>query len=226
MHSRGDLVRTSLAQGAQLVQASLLIGTKQEQPGEEEHGQESLGEHALCRMYQASDGWIFIAALPAEKTLLTNIKAFEDLTLEILNCDEKTQLYIQQKLSFYPVDHWVEVFTASGFGVHRVDSLQEVTTRYLHEGQSQELQSVWNDGRTLSWLRFTDHPAGTAVELSAPAHIRLQNAKIRLLQPTPKQGTHTREILVELGYSEETICLLYTSPSPRDLSTSRMPSSA
>ena len=156
-------------------------------------------------MYQTSDGWIFIAGLPAEKTLLSNIKAFGDLTLEILNSDEKTQLYLQQKLSFYPVDHWVEVFTATGFGVHRVDSLQDVSSRYLHEGQSQELQSVWNDGRTLSWLRFTDHPAGSAVELSAPAHVRLQNAEIKLLQPTPKQGTHTREILVELGYSEEAI---------------------
>lgn len=205
MDSRGDLARTSLAQGAQLVQVSLLIGTKQEQPGQEAHGQESLGEHALCRMYQTSDGWIFIAGLPAEKTLLSNIKAFGDLTLEILNSDEKTQLYLQQKLSFYPVDHWVEVFTATGFGVHRVDSLQDVSSRYLHEGKSQELQSVWNDGRTLSWLRFTDHPAGSAVELSAPAHVRLQNAEIKLLQPTPKQGTHTREILVELGYSEEAI---------------------
>ena len=205
MRSRGDLVRTSLAQGAQLVQASLLIGTKQEQPGEEAHGQESLGEHALYRLYQTSDGWIFIAAVPAERTLLTNIKAFEDLTTDVLNSDKKTQHYLQQKLSFYPVDHWLEVFTASGFGVHRVDSLQDVSNRYLQEGQSEELQLVWNDGRTLSWLRITDHPAGSAVELSAPAHVRLQNAKIRLLQPTPKQGTHTREILIELGYSEETI---------------------
>ena len=36
-------------------------------------------------------------------------------------------------------------------------------------------------------------------------------------------------ISVGLGYEQayrESICLLYTSPSPRDLSTSRMPSSA
>ena len=30
----------------------------------------------------------------------------------------------------------------------------------------------------------------------------------------------------ELSVAQPTICLLYTSPSPRDLSTSRMPSSA
>ena len=34
------------------------------------------------------------------------------------------------------------------------------------------------------------------------------------------------EIVINLGYLGEQICLLYTSPSPRDLSTSRMPSSA
>ena len=28
------------------------------------------------------------------------------------------------------------------------------------------------------------------------------------------------------GYAKDNVCLLYTSPSPRDLSTSRMPSSA
>ena len=30
----------------------------------------------------------------------------------------------------------------------------------------------------------------------------------------------------KMGHMIEEICLLYTSPSPRDLSTSRMPSSA
>ena len=33
-------------------------------------------------------------------------------------------------------------------------------------------------------------------------------------------------MVLEEVYMENVICLLYTSPSPRDLSTSRMPSSA
>ena len=36
---------------------------------------------------------------------------------------------------------------------------------------------------------------------------------------------HTIEVVPEI-YDQNKICLLYTSPSPRDLSTSRMPSSA
>ena len=51
---------------------------------------------------------------------------------------------------------------------------------------------------------------------------------ILVLACTKAQGTHHHEgtiidVQVELSTS---ICLLYTSPSPRDLSTSRMPSSA
>ena len=216
MCSRGDLVRTSLAQGAQLVQISLLIGTQHKQPGQEAQGQDSLGEHALYQLYRACDGWLFIAAQPTEKVLLTKVKEFEDLTGDVLNNDEKVRLYLQRKLSLKSVDHWVAVFNTSGLGAHRVDSLEDVGSRYLHEGSSEELQSVWSDGRTLSWVRFTDHPVGGAVELSAPAYVRMKNSKIRLLQPTPKQGTHTREILVELGYSEEAISQLLGDAVIRD----------
>ena len=203
--NRGDLVRTSLAQGAQLVQASLLIGTAHQQPGNEPSGQESTGEHALYRMYKSADGWIFVAALRTEQSMLTGVNGFEDLSDDVLNSDEKLQCYLQAKLALNPVDYWIDVFTQLGLGVHRVESLQDICKRYRHEGSSDALQSTWNDGRTLSWVRYSDHPAGSAVELSAPAYAKLQKSTVRLLSPTPKQGAHTREVLTEIGYSEETI---------------------
>ena len=203
--NRGDLVKTSLAQGAQLVQASLLIGTENQQPGEEAQGQDALGEHPLCRLYQVSDGWIFIAALPAEKKRLTQIDEFRDLSNEVLDTEDKLQHCLELTFAIKPVDYWVDVFKPTGIGVHCVDSLQDACTRHLHEGSTDYLLSAWNDERTLSWVRFTDHAAGGAVELAAPAYARLRHSKIRLLSPTPKQGTHTRELLVELGYSENAI---------------------
>ena len=39
-----------------------------------------------------------------------------------------------------------------------------------------------------------------------------------------KQTYH--DCMAQLNHSDSNDCLLYTSPSPRDLSTSRMPSSA
>ena len=43
---------------------------------------------------------------------------------------------------------------------------------------------------------------------------------------TRQSLTNLGHILEEAGYSHADICLLYTSPSPRDRSLSRMPSSA
>ena len=41
-----------------------------------------------------------------------------------------------------------------------------------------------------------------------------------------EKGLEYENIQVDLENGEQMSCLLYTSPSPRDLSTSRMPSSA
>ena len=40
------------------------------------------------------------------------------------------------------------------------------------------------------------------------------------------ENLHDSYVLENVSDEEELCCLLYTSPSPRDLSTSRMPSSA
>ena len=52
-----------------------------------------------------------------------------------------------------------------------------------------------------------------------------------LLMDLPETAAFVERELKNMGYEPEYICqsgicLLYTSPSPRDLSTSRMPSSA
>ena len=64
-------------------------------------------------------------------------------------------------------------------------------------------------------------------EIAMPDFSRLQQLK----QPAPKAtiATHTVEHhgqTLKDDYHWLKDCLLYTSPSPRDLSTSRMPSSA
>jgi len=142
--------------------------------------------------------------------LLAGIDAFTGLHAEVLDSDERLQDFMEQTLGAKPVDYWIEIFNRAGVVAHRVDSLKDVCTRNIHEGSTQYLQSTWRDERTISWARFTDHCAGGAVELSAPAYVRLRNSTIRLLSPTPKQGADTCEVLVELGYSEKDIDVLLT----------------
>ena len=63
-------------------------------------------------------------------------------------------------------------------------------------------------------------------------HHRNRNLAIMQLVLTELERKVREEIIIEVAVDEfgvnhkPMICLLYTSPSPRDLSTSRMPSSA
>ena len=54
----------------------------------------------------------------------------------------------------------------------------------------------------------------------------IEDAALMMGTPSNKQIMRDADLLKEDGEAAVGGCLLYTSPSPRDLSTSRMPSSA
>jgi len=57
--------------------------------------------------------------------------------------------------------------------------------------------------------------------------IKRLRALLRLIRPVIRETTYDREnARLKKAARRLSFCLLYTSPSPRDLSTSRMPSSA
>ena len=55
---------------------------------------------------------------------------------------------------------------------------------------------------------------------------KLQNLSIPVILCTSKTASEVKVIRKELNLADPYICLLYTSPSPRDPVSSRMPSSA
>ena len=80
------------------------------------------------------------------------------------------------------------------------------------------LTSRSNDGGRVILLRAPRAGFGKTHVLSR-LHRRLAHShEFITLEPVRGRGLHAAEVLEG--------CLLYTSPSPRDLSTSRMPSSA
>ena len=84
--------------------------------------------------------------------------------------------------------------------------------KFLHVGCGQKRKHQTTKGfNTTSWeeVRF-DIDAGVSPDLTGTI-IDMNNV-----------ATGSMDAI----YSSHNICLLYTSPSPRDLSTSRMPSSA
>ncbi len=192
----GDFVTTSLAQGGQLVQAPFMYACEAGCSGDEPAGQDAVGEHALHRMYRARDGWVFLGGLAHEMGKLRCVAGLENTP------DEDAGEFLEGEIKKRDVAHWVKVFNEVGLAGHRIDSLEDIREMFLHEVCDESLDA-WDDGRSISIVRFTDHPAGSAVDIAPPAYVRLKNAPVQLLYACPKQGAHTREILGELGYDED-----------------------
>ena len=192
----GDFVTTSLAQGGQLVQAPFMYACEAGCSGDEPAGQDAVGEHALHRMYRARDGWVFLGGLEHEMDKLRCVAGLENTP------DEDAGEFLEDEIKKRDVAYWVKVFNEVGLAGHRIDSLEDIREMFLHEVCDENLDA-WDDGRSISIVRFTDHPVGSAVDLAPPAYVRLKNAPVQLLYACPKQGAHTREILGELGYDDD-----------------------
>ena len=72
---------------------------------------------------------------------------------------------------------------------------------------------------------LTGEPSGDKLASTVISKLMTQNPNIKYLSVG---GSHIKKLGIQsiFDLKEITYCLLYTSPSPRDLSTSRMPSSA
>ena len=207
----GDLVTTSLAQGGQLVQAPFMYACETGCSGDEPWGQEAVGEHALHRIYQASDAWVFLGGLETEQDKLKTISGFENAPSD----DAGLQSFLESEIKNQDVVHWVEAFTNAGLAGHRVDSLEDIRKMYVHEITADTLDA-WDDGRSISIARFIDHPVGSAVDLAPPAFVRLKNAPVTLAYACPKQGANTREILSEVGYNDDQIKSMISTGVAKD----------
>ena len=100
--------------------------------------------------------------------------------------------------------HWEQAFNAAGFGCHRVDYIEDVRRAGLRELTDAE-RAAWTGGPSISVIRLLDHPAGSPVDNPAPTYARFAGTALRLANPMPKIGTHTRAILRELGHDDARI---------------------
>jgi crotonobetainyl-CoA:carnitine CoA-transferase CaiB-like acyl-CoA transferase len=201
--ARGLLVRTSLAQGAQLVQAPFMISSGSVAAGLEQHGQQSRGEHSLYHLYQAKDGWIFLAGRQEDLRRLQAVEILKGIP-EGPEDELARTAFIEQRIREREVSFWVVAFNEAGCGCHPVRNIEDVRSEYLHE-VSANLQGTWDDGRSISVIRTPDHPSGCAVDLCAPTYARINGNPLKLGKPAPQIGIQTREILLEAGYANEDV---------------------
>ena len=103
------------------------------------------------------------------------------------------------------MNYWVRTFNDAGLGCHRVDRLEDIRRAYLHTVRTGAPVDQWDDGRSISISRMIDHPVGSPVDNVSPAYAHLENAEIRLVSPMQKLGSHTREVLLDLSYSDQLV---------------------
>ena len=101
--------------------------------------------------------------------------------------------------------------------LERAESLLHRLESYLPERTN--LAIDWKKVFASRWRFYNERGFLQAVEISDPIHVRDLSAiddQIKLVE------MNTRQFIAGLPSN----CLLYTSPSPRDMRRSRMPSSA
>ena len=199
----GDLVLTSLAQGAQLVQAPFMWATAAGRPNDGPQGQEALGTHSLERIYRAGDGWLFLAGLAEDLPRLREIPELEAVPIEASE-EAARILALEAAIAGQPREYWERAFNAAGFGCHRVDSIEDIRHAGLHELRANQC-GPWDNGAAISVIRMLDHPVGSPADTPAPTYARLANSSLRLCTPMPKVGSDTRAILREYGHDDAQI---------------------
>ncbi len=178
----GQFVDSALAYTATMLQSALL----QDYPGkqwDEPHGQESLGSGPLNRLYQASDGWLFLAARAGE---LARCAALADLAG---NSGATLERALEARLRGRSVADWVSDFTKAGIGAHRVvPSLVELMTDPLVQA------------RGLALTR--DHEGFGPITTTAPG-IKLSRTPVSAGRVAPKPGSDAASVLAGIGMEGE-----------------------
>ncbi len=178
----GQFVDSALAYTATMLQSALL----QDYPGkqwDEPHGQETTGSGPLNRLYQASDGWLFLAARADE---LAHCPVLADLSGR---GNVELERELEARLRSRSVAAWVETLTQAGIGAHRVvPSLAELMTDPLVQA------------RGLAVTR--DHEGFGPITTTAPG-IKLSRTPVTVGRPAAKPGSDAASVLAEIGLGSE-----------------------
>lgn len=178
----GQFVDSALAYTATMLQSGLLQRYQGKQ-WNEPHGQEALGSGPLDRMYQAADGWLFLAARGSE---LSRCPELADLAAR---SGADLERALAERIGSRPVAAWVDGLVTAGIGAHRVvPSLVELMTDPI---------SV---SRGLAVTR--DHEGFGPITTTAPG-MRLSATPVTVGRPAAKPGSDAASVLAEIGMAGE-----------------------
>jgi crotonobetainyl-CoA:carnitine CoA-transferase CaiB-like acyl-CoA transferase len=179
---QGQFVDSALAYTATLLQSALL----QDYPGkqwDEPHGQEALGSGPLNRLYQANDGWLFLAASVDE---LARCAALAGLASQ---SGANLERELETRMRSRSVAAWVAMLNQAGIGAHRVvPSLVELMTDSMVQA------------RGLAVTR--DHEGFGPITTTAPG-MKLSRTPVAVGRPAAKPGSDAASVLADIGMGGE-----------------------
>jgi crotonobetainyl-CoA:carnitine CoA-transferase CaiB-like acyl-CoA transferase len=178
----GQFVDSALAYTATMLQSALLQDYQGKQ-WNEPHGQEAMGSGPLNRLYQAGDGWLFLAARAGE---LARCAELADLAGR---SDADLERALEERIRQRGLAVWVDALNKAGIGAHRVvPSLVELMTDPLTQA------------RGVAVTR--DHEGFGPITTTAPG-VRLSRTPVTVGRPAAKPGSDARSVLAEIGMDGE-----------------------
>jgi crotonobetainyl-CoA:carnitine CoA-transferase CaiB-like acyl-CoA transferase len=189
-------VRTSLAMGAQLVQAPFMVRSSGRGTSDPPSGQDTLGYGTHYRLYEAKDGWIQLCCRSSE------IKNVADL----LGADGHSAETLQSLIASLDLSEIAArlepIPTAAAVRVMRLDQLRENIC------VAAEMQPLFSSQRSGLSMINAPHPSGHRTSLPFPSWYRSSVHEVRALPAAVKPGSDTLGILAELGFDEREIAAL------------------
>jgi crotonobetainyl-CoA:carnitine CoA-transferase CaiB-like acyl-CoA transferase len=189
---KGDVARSSLAAAGQWLQARFMYDFDARPSFDEPRGREAKGEGPYYRCYQAADGWFFLA-VRKDRTAAVVARLCHQL-------DAATPSEVEASLAglfkTQSVDVWRQTLSDLDVAVQPLESLASIRSANLADP---------DPARTVRFVRDASHPLGRAVEHIDPTAIRPLHSAIVPLAAARKYGADTRNVLLELGYTQAEI---------------------
>jgi crotonobetainyl-CoA:carnitine CoA-transferase CaiB-like acyl-CoA transferase len=193
-----DVARTSLAAAGQMLQSPFTYDYENRPPFNEPSGRNIKGYGPFYRCYQAQDGWFFLA------TKEESVERFESVA-ELKGSSQKTpdelEKFLSNQFANRETAYWIEALTKIDIGAVELGAMAKLRERYLSSDEIAPHAS----GGTYQFTRYDNHPSGHRIDIISPCSVRPKYSNLTVTPPAEKYGRETKEILVELEFSDEEI---------------------
>ncbi|RVU31005.1 CoA transferase [Neptunomonas marina] len=188
--------RTSLSAVTNLAQVPFAFDYEGRAPFNEASGREALGNHELSYFYQTADGWIFLDSNTQE---LPKLAAIEGLAGVESTSDVRS--FLTEAFAQASTDYWIDVLHSADIAAATPLSIETLREQYSRIADG----SPGIDKGSYAFSIYPDHPSGHCLTQIDHYSIRPTEARIKAVAPTERFGHSTREVLREVGYSDNEI---------------------